>query len=89
MERDWDDEFFRMTGFNGSFEDYSEDNFTDAEEREMFLELVKRREQMLYVQHEVMVNAFQAKSFLCAITGIFLGMSTLMMLAWSVWYWVK
>ena len=68
MERDWDDEFFRMTGLDASFEDYSEDAFTEANERDIYLELIKRREQMFYVQHEVTVNSLQAKSFLSAMT---------------------
>ena len=90
-ERNWDDEFFQMMGPDGPLKgsNSEESSYDDMDEHEAYLMLLARREEMMYVQHQVTVNAFQAKTFMYGMTGMMIGTAILMSIAWSIWYWIK
>jgi hypothetical protein len=81
-----------MMGFDGPFEDVNSGgipNGDNLDEHEAYLMLLARREEMIYVQHQVTVNAFQAKTFMYGMTGMMIGAAIVMSIAWSIWYWIK
>ena len=80
-----------MMGFDGPFEENNseESSHNDIDEHEAYLMLLARREEMIYVQHQVTVNALQAKTFVYGMAGIMVGAAIFMSIAWSVWYWIQ
>ena len=92
MERNWDEDFYRLFGGEVPLEKAgSEGPFTASEKdvEEYYMGLLQRREEMMYVQHEVMVNAFQSKTFLFGTTGLAVMCAMALSVAWSVWYWCR
>ena len=92
MDRNWDDEFFRLVGSDVPLEGADLENLAEASEldaEEAYMALLQRREEMIYVQHQVMVNAFQSKTFLFSATGLVLLAGVALACAWSIWYWCR
>lgn len=93
-ERNWDDEFREMIGFGGPFGDDSEDPslediLYEGLSRQDLTRMIIRREEMNYVQHQVLVNSFQARTFMYGMIGFTFATSILMSVAWTIWYWIK
>ena len=96
-ERNWDEEFWNMAELDGLFGDNDSEevsnlemfDFDSDDPRAEYLHLLLQREHMLHEQHQVMVNAFQAKTFMYGALGLLFLFSLLMSTAWSIWYWKK
>lgn len=96
-ERNWDEEFWNMAELDGLFVDDNSEEFSHAElfdfeendPRIEYLHLLIKRENMLQEQHQVMVNALQAKTLMQISTGLFILFCIALSTAWSIWYWVK
>lgn len=94
-ERDWDKEFWSMAEFEGPSSDDNASEIYDfwqamsQEDKDTYTMLIKRREEMNYVQHQVLVNSFQSRTFFFAMFGFTLIMAMVLSVAWSIWYWVQ
>lgn len=94
--RDWEEEFWRLAGSEtqeepGDLEGIPQLAVVDLNQFEAYseyLELLKRREQLLLIEHQVQVNSLQSRTFLQAMSGFSLMIGVLLSVAWTIWYWV-
>jgi hypothetical protein len=95
-ERDWEREFWQMAGREpiegNESEEFPHIGMLNPEEQaqyEEYINVLRRKEQMVFVEHQVTVNLLQSKTALNAIIGLTFFIATILSISWSIYCWVK